>query len=316
MKLSIIVPVYGVEKYILEFAESLLFQLNDDVELIIVNDGTKDKSIEIIKEYIAKNFIDKNIIWLEQENQGQSVARNYGISIAKGKYITFLDPDDIVFEKYLNTILCKLNNEADIIEFNAIAFKRDDRGEKYLEEIILCAKEGFYPDTYESRKSLINSRHWFSWVRVFKKELLDINLFPKGYNFQDMMSLPFLYKEGVQVYGINEILIKYRVHQKSAVSLINEKLVMSALYGINIYREASKTDIIYIGKYVHFIEIYCKYIVKYDKGLSGLFKAIGIVRDFRKLKLKDDSNNKFVGDFYLVYLVLYFFYNLLKRIFE
>lgn len=59
MKLSIIVPVYGVEKYILEFAESLLFQLNDEVELIIINDGTKDKSIDVLKEYVQKNDFQK-----------------------------------------------------------------------------------------------------------------------------------------------------------------------------------------------------------------------------------------------------------------
>src|SRR5690606_27474731 len=105
MKLSIIIPVYGVEKYILEFAQSLIFQLNNEVELIIINDGTKDRSIAILKEYVATQFLDKNIIWLEQENQGQSIARNYGISIANGDYITFLDPDDLVFEEYVSQIL-------------------------------------------------------------------------------------------------------------------------------------------------------------------------------------------------------------------
>ncbi|NGP41283.1 glycosyltransferase, partial [Acinetobacter sp. GC2] len=126
MKLSIIVPVYGVEKYILEFAESLLFQLNDEVELIIINDGTKDKSIDVLKEYVQKNdFQKKKIIWLEQENQGQSVARNYGISIAKGEYVTFLDPDDFVIEKYVPQILENLDLYADIdlYQYNAYIFK-------------------------------------------------------------------------------------------------------------------------------------------------------------------------------------------------
>ncbi len=129
-KLSIIVPVYGVEDYILEFLESIVPQLQNSTELIIVNDGTKDHSMTKCREYLGSDY--KNVVLLEQENQGQSVARNYGLRIAKGQYIGFLDPDDYVCEYYIAQILSVIenNNDVDIIDFKAVSFI-DKSKEKY-----------------------------------------------------------------------------------------------------------------------------------------------------------------------------------------
>ena len=86
MKLSIIVPVYNVEKYIVKCISSLLCQDTNDYELIIVNDGTKDKSIELIEEH----FNDDKIKIVNQENKGLSGARNTGLEYAKGNMFGFL----------------------------------------------------------------------------------------------------------------------------------------------------------------------------------------------------------------------------------
>ena len=93
-KVSVIVPFYNVEGYIEKCLDTLVNQTLEDIEIIIVNDGSTDNSKEIIEKY-KKQYNDK-IIYLEKQNGGLSDARNYGIPYAKGEYIAFLDSDDYV----------------------------------------------------------------------------------------------------------------------------------------------------------------------------------------------------------------------------
>ena len=94
--LSIIIPVYGVENYIEACIASLLPQLGAEVECIVVNDGCKDRSMEVLQAYLDNHPYDAHIRILNQENQGLSMARNNGYKIAQGSYIAFLDSDDYV----------------------------------------------------------------------------------------------------------------------------------------------------------------------------------------------------------------------------
>ena len=95
-KVSVIIPVYNTEKYLRECLDSVVNQTLEDIEIICINDGSTDSSLEILKEY-AKN--DKRIIILEQRNKGSGIARNYGLKIACGEYIAFMDGDDMYPEK-------------------------------------------------------------------------------------------------------------------------------------------------------------------------------------------------------------------------
>ncbi len=99
--LSIVIPVYNVQDYIGKCLNSLK-TLDDRVEILVVDDGSPDKSFEIIKNY-EKDY--PNIHYIKKENGGVSSARNLGISLSKGKYITFVDADDFVDEQYLPKIL-------------------------------------------------------------------------------------------------------------------------------------------------------------------------------------------------------------------
>lgn len=109
--MSIIVPVYNVEQYLPRCIESILEQTVSDFELILVNDGSSDGSLNICNEY-AKN--DKHIIVLNQENKGVSAARNNGIDNAKGEWITFIDSDDFVESDYLERFQAG-KDDADLI---------------------------------------------------------------------------------------------------------------------------------------------------------------------------------------------------------
>lgn len=107
IKVSVIVPVYGVEDYILKCMDSLVNQTLRDIEIIVVNDGTKDKSIDLIKE----NYNDERIKIYDKENGGVAKARNFGVSKAKGKYLFFVDSDDFLKKESIEVLYRKANSK-------------------------------------------------------------------------------------------------------------------------------------------------------------------------------------------------------------
>lgn len=118
VKVSFIVPVYNAQDYIKECIESILMQTYDSLELILVDDGSKDNSLEICESFL----FDKRVIVVHQENSGPSVARNKGLDLASGELIAFIDSDDFWRARddlaYLMTVAEKLNYDFSYIEFN------------------------------------------------------------------------------------------------------------------------------------------------------------------------------------------------------
>lgn len=116
MKLSIVIPIYKVEKYIEKCLESCINQdveLGVDYEIICINDGTPDKSADIAKDIARKH---KGIIVYDQENQGLSAARNKGLSLAQGEYVWFVDSDDWIEPNCLSKLFPYLENKLDFLE--------------------------------------------------------------------------------------------------------------------------------------------------------------------------------------------------------
>ena len=128
-KISVIMPVYNTAKYLCEALNSICNQSLKELEIIIVNDGSTDDSLKIIMEYAEK---DNRIIYYSFPNQGQGVARNIGLSHEIGKYIYFMDSDDILSENALEVCysLCE-NNQLDFILFDAESFGDKVRGFNY-----------------------------------------------------------------------------------------------------------------------------------------------------------------------------------------
>ncbi len=108
--ISIIVPVYNSEKYLSECIESILCQTYSNFEIVLINDGSTDSSLDICKKYMAK---DNRVILVNKSNSGVSPSRNVGIEKAKGNWITFVDSDDFLSENYLLNFLP--NNFADVL---------------------------------------------------------------------------------------------------------------------------------------------------------------------------------------------------------
>lgn len=126
-KLSIIVPVYNVEKYLSKCLESLIHQTLQDIEIICVDDGSTDSSLEILKSF-AKT--DSRIKVFSQKNQGQSAARNLALKHAKGEYLGFVDSDDWVDLDYFEKLyrVAKSSN----CDIACAGFKRCSRWKKSI----------------------------------------------------------------------------------------------------------------------------------------------------------------------------------------
>ena len=182
-KISVIIPVYNVEKYLAECLTSVVNQTFKDIEIICVNDGSTDNSPKILEEFAQK---DSRIKIINQENQGMSCARNAGLAVATGEYITFVDSDDYIstdlyadMQKYL---------PAELICFNAKIFPMS---EKYraLQNYIQCKFEGEQPIT----EKIIKQTNIHIWNKIFKTSVIRENniKFPDGLYFEDF---PFMFE--------------------------------------------------------------------------------------------------------------------------
>ena len=131
-KVSIIIPVYNVEKYLKKCLDSVINQTLKDIEIICIDDGSTDSSYTILNEYAQK---DNRFVILKQKNNGAGAARNKGIEIAKGEYLYFLDSDDFVDITLLEKAHTKIKeNDCDICIFKNY-FYNDNTKEKYINNL-------------------------------------------------------------------------------------------------------------------------------------------------------------------------------------
>ncbi|MFR4697621.1 MAG: glycosyltransferase family 2 protein [Streptococcus salivarius] len=141
---SIVIPIYNVEAYLKQCLETIVNQTYPNLEIILVNDGSPDNSEEICKEFFKR---DSRIRYVRQVNGGLSAARNTGIDLATGDYITFVDPDDWVTEDYVETLYTQLKKyEADVSIANYNLFNES------TSKFLIKVTENDYSETlYEGR---------------------------------------------------------------------------------------------------------------------------------------------------------------------
>lgn len=184
-KVSIIVPVYNVEKYLRKCIDSLINQTLNDIEIICINDGSTDKSLKILKEY--KNR-DSRIILLNQENSGQSVTRNRGIEIAKGEYLGFVDPDDWIDLDYYEKLYNAASTNDTDIAVGGIIRVTGIKKKKFLN----FEKETLTDNTKLKFELCDVPEKSYIWNKIYKtQKLKEINLkFEEGRIFEDCIFTP------------------------------------------------------------------------------------------------------------------------------
>lgn len=214
LKISVVVPVYNVEDYLVRAISSIINQTYENIEIILVDDGSKDNSYAIMKEY---EVLDHRIKCVQKENGGLSSARNSGLKETTGDYVYFVDSDDYI---ELNTIECMVEavceHGADLVVCD-MAYLYDD-GTKNIASggsfDISCFEDN--PDLFYINNSACN--------KLIHKKLLDGFKFPEGLWYEDLASIPLLVARAKKVVKLNEAFYVYYQRSGSIAHSATKKI--------------------------------------------------------------------------------------------
>ena len=312
IELSIIIPVYNTEKYLATTIESILNQNNKSIELILVNDGSEDNSIEIMKKY----EMETNVTILEQKNAGAPMARNNGLKHATGNYIMFFDSDDVLNPNSLNKIINLIHcYEPDLIiadyeivtanlkqlrEVNHLNVRKDNLFD------MMCLTP--YPGNKVYKKDVIEQNQLiFDPVKIGQ----DLNFY-----------LKFLIN-AKNIEFLNFCITKYRVLNNSISNSIDDRIldiIKSFSYIETFYNsknvDNSIIDFLYLIKIRHYIAQIGKLRNEKNKSLiKKIYNPISkeIMKTSCKIKIQNFSQIKFIFFPYLSYIKTQFILKFKKQ---
>ncbi len=230
IKISVIVPVYNVEKYIRENIESLTYESDKDIEFIFIDDGSTDRSADIIKEYAEK---DSRICLLSKTNSGQASARNMGIRKAQGEYILFVDSDDCINKGVLGE-LYKIASEKklDVLQF---PFEKiDEEGN----EVPLTEDDKLFCNN--PKDEVLNGKKWliknkvFSvvWIFLYRRQYIIDNelFFIEGHVHEDGEYVPRSVINAKSIMFTDICVCKYRQRPGSTMTRKDEKKIIDTFF--------------------------------------------------------------------------------------
>ncbi len=216
VKISVIIPVYNVEKYLSACLSSCVEQTLYDVEFICINDGSTDNSLQILEEFAA---IDQRFIIINQENKGISAARNAGLDAATGQYIMFLDADDYLDKNACERVWCEsLEAPTDIVVFSTHLFPDNPYPTEWHFSVVNAPTRRYWeftPQVFFGEKST----RPFIWHQAFKKEILDENniRFDEGITLgEDLIFLFKFYPCATYFSFIQDQLYNYRWYRQGS----------------------------------------------------------------------------------------------------
>ena len=215
MTLSVIIPVYNAQKYLEEAVQSILKQPCQDIEIIIINDGSQDRSGEVA-EQLAKNH--ENIKVIQSSNHGVSHARNLGIDAACGEYIAFLDADDVWCKNvYTDEVHQKLlSSTYDIFSFGY--FKTD---EKLKKGMAYPGESGCVERGNQNYDNIANKNHFSSYI--YANHLFECVRFPEGVRYGEDLSFQFLITRSAKnIYMSDKYWFMYRQNSNSVMNSVSD----------------------------------------------------------------------------------------------
>lgn len=217
--ISVIVPVYNAESYLADCIESILAQSYTEFELLLIDDGSKDKSGIICDSYADK---DPRVRVIHKENGGVSSARNLGLSIASGEYIAFVDSDDWVEEKFFEKAIEACRTQGLGIYMGGIARMYPDG--KREESVVQYSFHGHANEVKEKQYiDLIDTNYGVSSVaKLFKREIVENKRFDETLSWgEDLKFVTDLLQGHIQIMATNEVVYYYRVGHSSITSRID-----------------------------------------------------------------------------------------------
>ena len=226
--ISIIVPIYNAEKYLSKCINSLINQTKKEIEIILINDGSTDRSEEIIN-----NYRDERIKYLKNENQGIGKTRNFGIEKATGKYLMFVDSDDYLKEDACEILFKKAEKEKlDLVICNY--YKVDEETDK---KEIIEIKE-FKNTKLKDNKELLLNVNLAPWNKLYKRDLIKKNKikFVENLKYEDAPFVVETMDKAKRIGQVTEALNYYVIHKNSETT-IRDRKVFDIIKIVNIIRK-------------------------------------------------------------------------------
>lgn len=242
IKISIIVPVYNVEKFVYRCLESIGAQSFFNWECILIDDNSKDNSLKVIKQFLKanKNIADKFILHSHSFNQGTSVAHNTALSYARGEYIICVDSDDWLEKDYLK----KLYEEARKTDADIVGC---DYFREYFNQTEVC--ENFLStDPIKALSDIVSTKtQSFLWIKLLKRELfLKYNIcWPKNIDItEDLLVCQKLFSKAKKISYINEPLYHYNLQNFSSLtSTLSENKILQVISATNLLQKELGDDL-------------------------------------------------------------------------
>lgn len=286
IKVSIIIPAYNIEKYIEESILSSINQTLKEIEIIIINDGSTDRTLEVIKKY---KKIDSRIKLIDQKNQGVSIARNNGLEIARGKYIYFLDGDDWIENETLNECYNIAENlEIDIIHFNSLKIEEKTKIKNFsytkgtnLDENKIYIGEEFVEECFN--KNIFRGEVWFNFIKRELIENLKLKFYP-GISYEDILFTMKLQNSNYKIKYLNKIFHNYRIREKSITQskFSFDKYESKFIIFNELKKELKNSERIKKKNYRKLIEVIVESII--SLGLTNNYTSTSIYKIIKKEK--------------------------------
>lgn len=284
---SIIIPVYKVEKYIHRCVDSVINQTYQNLEIILVDDGSPDNCPSICDEYA---MMDNRITAIHKANGGLSDARNYGISMASGDYIMLVDSDDYIKHNMVELMLNRIiNDDSDLAMCNYICV--DEKGNEDcfgIENSLPISDEVI--DSSQAQKKLFGKLNWhyvIACCKLYKKELFDNFQYPLGKLHEDLFTTHLIFDKCKKISCINEGLYYYFQNSESITHVYN----IRRLDAIDAYK--NRYDF-YMGKGDYHCANMCLYLMVEKISLA-----------YKKLDLKDKKNKLVIKKYHNIFRTKY-----------
>lgn len=214
-KISVIVPAYNAEKTIGKCLDTLVNQTYNNMEIIVINDGSKDNTLKIIKSY-QKQYPEKIVI-ISRENKGIGYSRNEAIKKASGKYLGFVDSDDYVeLEMYEHLYKHLKKTESDVVVCDYFEFNEKNKTIKSIVD--------FKPTNIYENPELINEINSAPWNKLYKKEIFNDLEYPENLKYEDLSTVLIALLKAKKISKLNEPLYDYYINMAGETNTYNYRV--------------------------------------------------------------------------------------------
>ncbi len=239
--ISVIVPIYKVQDYLKECIESIINQTYSDIEVILVDDGSPDRCPQMCDEWAKR---DSRIRVVHKKNGGLSSARNAGLDVAKGEYISFVDSDDFICKDALENLYNRIKDDKSIGITSGLIYRYQDSSISNFKAQWLCSKEIVIPASEFLLETMSQKTSYTVWNKLYRRDVIGNTRFREGRNNEDTL---FMYDLGKNIAILNVCMVEiphyvyyYRYREDSICTTAKIPLAIDILDNYELMMEDCK----------------------------------------------------------------------------